>query len=213
MTSELGLDRLEFQEVKIRANSKAKSVTESHVPQLRIDFEKYNLYHRSRIAFPDSEVDDPRHFAFTYGVKLESKADELMPYEIEVEAMALLNYKGDELKGAERFRAVRLSGYQMLHGAIREMVANVTARSRHGLLQIPSRNFNGLAKREADEDEAGRVAHAVQIKGGDTKGLTATDVVPKKVTRTRSAVPEKEEAASLPKKRPAATKRKPKTDS
>lgn len=157
MTSELRLDRLEFQDISLRVNSKAKRVMESHVPQLRIDFDKYNLYHRSNLLFPDAEVADPRHFALTYGVKLESKnPDEPMPYDVEIEALALLHYLGDDLSGAERFRAVRFSGYQMLHGAIREMVANLTARSRHGLLQLPSRNFNGIAKREADEDEATR---------------------------------------------------------
>lgn len=203
MTSELGLDRLEFHEIKIRANQKAKSALESHVPQLRIDFEKYNLYHRSKIAFPDSEVEDPRHFAVTYGVKLESKAGELMPYEIEVEAMALLNYMGDDLKGADRFRAVRFSGYQMLHGAIREMVANVTARSRHGLLQIPSRNFNGLAKREANEDEAERVAHLARLKDGVKADLITADVLPKKARRITSE--------ASPKKKAPAAKREPST--
>lgn len=158
MTSELRLDRLEFQDIKIKANNKAKRVMEDHVPQLHIDFEKYNLYHRSYLIFPETDLKNPRRFAFTYGVKLESKnPEEPMPYSVEIEALAFLHYLGDELSGADRFRAVRLSGYQILHGAIREMVANLTARSRHGLLQIPSRNFNGIAKREADEDEASRL--------------------------------------------------------
>ena len=205
MTSELSLDRLEFHEIKIKANNKAKSAMERHVPQLLIDFEKYNLYHRSKIAFPDSEVNDPRHFAVTYGVKLESKAGELMPYEIEVEAMALLNYRGDGLTGADRFRAVRLSGYQILHGAIREMVANFTARSRHGLLQIPSRNFNGVAKREADADEAERVALAGRLKEGDGAEQVVTDASPKRIRRAATAAPAR--------KRAPAAKRKPSTDS
>lgn len=205
MTSELGLDRLEFHEIKIKANNKAKSAMEGHVPQLQIDFEKYNLYHRSKIVFPDSEVNDPRHFAVTYGVKLESKTDELMPYEIEVEAMALLNYRGDDLKGADRFRAVRFSGYQILHGAIREMVANFTARSRHGLLQIPSRNFNGVARREAEEDEAERVVHAARLNEGEQAERGVTDASPKRIRRPTTATP-------APKKAPA-EKRKPSSDS
>lgn len=163
MTSELRLDRIEFQDIKVKVNNKAKRVVEENVPQLRVDFEKYNLYHRSKVIFPDTEVNDPRHFALTYGVKLESKnGKDLMPYEIEIEALAFLNYDGDELQGADRFRAVRFTGYQMLHGAIREMISNLTARSRHGLLQLPSRNFNPIAKREAEEDERERVEQAAQ---------------------------------------------------
>lgn len=202
MTSELSLDRLEFHDIRIKANTKAKSTMEGHLPQLRIDFEKYNLFHRSKIAFPDSEIDDPRHFAVTYGIKIESKTDELMPYEIEVEAMALLHYRGDGLAGAERFRAVRFSGYQILHGAIREMVANFTARSRHGLLQIPSRNFNGIAKREAEEDEAERVVQADRLKKNDLAKQVATDASHKKSRRTATATPARK-STSLAKRKPS----------
>jgi len=201
MTSELSLDRLEFHEIKIKANPKAISVLENHLPQLRIDFNKYDLYHRSKIAFPDSEVENPRHFAVTYGVKLESKPGETMPYDIEVEAMALLNYQGEDHAGADRFRAVRFSAYQMLHGAIREMVANLTARSRHGLLQIPSRNFNRIAKHEADEDEAERLAHISRLKEGTKADLISTGSPQK---RQRSVVD-----TSAPTKKVSASKRKP----
>lgn len=210
MTSELSLDRLEFHEIKIKTNNKAKSAMEGHIPQLRIEFEKYNLYHRSGILYPDSEIENPRHFAVTYGVKLESKQDELMPYEIEVEAVALLNYQGDDLTGADRFRAVRFSGYQMLHGAVREMVANLTARSRHGLLQIPSRSFNGLAKRESEEDEAERIKRIARLKekGSPRRGRVDISSGATKEIATKSvATPESTES------RPRTAKRKKSSDS
>jgi preprotein translocase subunit SecB len=79
------------------------------------------------------------------------------PYEIEVEAVGYFRYVGgDEFKGVDRFRAVRFSGYQILHGAIREMVSNLTARARHGLWHLPARNFGDIAKTQAEEDEERR---------------------------------------------------------
>jgi len=154
MTSQLLLDRLEFLTVNIRCNVKAEVARDEVFPQLNVDFENYNLLLRSGLQYDPQSANDPRHFALTYGIKLEPKKGEnTVPYEVEVDAVAFLRFEGDEHVGQDRFRAVRMSGYQILHGAIREMVANVTSRSRHGTMQLPARNFNARAKADAESDE------------------------------------------------------------
>lgn len=157
MTSSISLERIEFTDLHIKCNTDAEAKQHEGFCQLKVDFSKYHLYHKSSLSYPSSEVSDPRHFALSYGVKLESKEeDAVMPYDIEIEAIAFLEYEGELLQGADRFRAVRMSGYQILHGAVREMIATQTARFHHGLLQLPARNFNLLAKNDSEQDEVAR---------------------------------------------------------
>jgi len=156
------LDRVEFSTIKVEAHVGPEFEFDTTFHQLDFDFSKVSFLTRSELAYPPEEAADPRHFALTYAVKVDAKdhPDDTIPYSLEVEAVAFFRYVGtdEQHEGAERFRAVRFSGYQILHGAIREMVCNLTARARHGILQLPARNFNGVAKLRADEDEQERQA-------------------------------------------------------
>lgn len=153
------LDRVEFSVIKVESLH-GEFPLDPGFPQLAIDPEKVNYLTRSELIFPEDQAVDPRHFALTYGVKVnrdDVPMDRGSPYEIEVEAVGYFRYVGgDEFKGVDRFRAVYFSGYQILHGAIREMVCNLTARGRHGLWHLPARSFGSIAKEHAERDEERR---------------------------------------------------------
>jgi preprotein translocase subunit SecB len=185
-TQILLLDRIEFSNIRVKANS-GEFALSPNFPQIAAEPEKFEFLTRSELLYPDEELDDPRHFVLTYGMKVSSD-DEFnksnAPYDIEIEASGYFHYVGaDEFKEERRFRAVRFSGYQILYGAIREMVSNLTARGRHGLWHLPARNFNGVAEVRANEDEAAR-----------KKAIESRDNIPKeeiKKSRKRISKAEK----------------------
>jgi len=152
------VERIEFEQVKVEASRSVEVEADEGFPQIKCDFEKIEQLVRSQLDYPSEELHDPVHFRFVYGVKIGSpkkKEFNQPPYCIEVEAVGYFRYVGKEAhEGVERFRAVRFTGYQILYGAIREMVANVTARGPNGLWHLPGRNFHGVAKVMAEKDEA-----------------------------------------------------------
>ena len=155
----LQLDRIEFLTIKVSANE-GEFPLGKPFPQLECSVDDFALLTRSDLFYPETDAADPRVFMLVYGVRVareHQENDAIPPYEVEVEAAGYFRYTGDdEFTGADRFRAVRLSGYQILYGAIREMVSNLTARSRHGLWHLPARNFGSVAKARADQDEQRR---------------------------------------------------------
>lgn len=160
------LDRVEFSTIKVEVAENDKFSMDATFPQLEFDFEKTVFLTRSQLSYPKEEAEDPRHFVLQYGIKVEEDAQKgnKTPYFIEVEAVGYLRYTGgEEFKGQDRFRAVRLSGYQILYGAIRELVCSLTARGRHGMWQLPARHFQGVAKTRAAEDEKQRVEYLSDV--------------------------------------------------
>ena len=164
------VERIEFEVVKVEASRSAEVQMHEVFPQLKCDFTKVEVLVRSQLDYPDAEAADPTHFRFLYGVRVgKSTKSEMVapPYCIEMEAVGYFRYVGgDAHVGVERFRAVRFTGYQILYGAIREMVANVTARGPNGLWHLPGRNFHGVAKAMAEKDEDGRLAKLQRIEPG-----------------------------------------------
>ena len=156
------VERIEFEVVKVEASRSAEVQMHDSFPQLKCDFTKIEVLVRSQLDYPDAEAADPTHFRFLYGVRAGKPAKSEMvapPYCIEMEAVGYFRYVGgDAYIGVERFRAVRFTGYQILYGAIREMVANVTSRGPNGLWHLPGRNFHDVAKVMAGKDEEGRKA-------------------------------------------------------
>lgn len=161
MTGQILLfDRIEFLSVKVEANEGEFSRNEIF-PQLQVDAERLEILTKSDLIYPQDQIDDPCYFMLVYGVKIsgDESTKPRLPYNFEVEAAGYFRYVGgNEFMGEDRFRAVRFSGYQILYGAIREMVSNLTARSRHGLWHLPARNFGRIAEKRAKEDESLRQA-------------------------------------------------------
>lgn len=152
------LDRVEFGTVKVESNPGEFKRDEVFF-QLALEGDEPPFLTRSDLIYPPDQIEDPRHFMLTYGVKIShgNAEGQPLPYDIEIEAAGYFRYVGgDELKEENRFRAVRFSGYQILYGAIREMVSNITARGCHGLWHLPARNFGAIAESRANDDEARR---------------------------------------------------------
>ena len=153
------LDRVEFGIVKVESKPGDFGQDKSFA-QLALEVDEIPFLTRSDLVYPPDQLDDPRYFMLNYGVKIsqEHSPNQNIPYDIEVEATGFFRYVGgDEFKDERRFRAVRFSGYQILYGAIREMVSNITARGRHGLWHLPARNFGAIAESKANEDQAKRL--------------------------------------------------------
>lgn len=156
------LDRVEFTTIKVATHvNGATFENDQAFPQLNFDFSKVAFATKSALGYPESEAEDPRYFSLTYGIRAIAEDQNegiVLPYEIEIEAVGFFRYVGgEEFQGADRFRAVRFSGYQILYGAIREMVSNLTSRGRHGLWHLPSRTFQSIAKERAEQDEKERL--------------------------------------------------------
>ncbi|EFV84167.1 hypothetical protein HMPREF0005_02909 [Achromobacter xylosoxidans C54] len=189
----LPLDRLEFLSVNIVACKDYKREDHGYFPQIDFTFDdSVRLGQRSSLGVDDEE--NPRFFVFEFAIKL-TRHDESatpLPYEVEVAARGFFRYTGDSHEGVDRFRAVRVSGYSILYGAIREMVSTITARSAHGLLQLPAMNFHSLAKNEAESDEQARQEVLAKLKSPEAKTIPASPkktASPKRIAAKRKATP------------------------
>lgn len=160
----LSIDRIEFDAIKISAND-GEFHSDLVFPQIEFDFKDVSFLTMSDLVYPEEEIHDPRHFVLVYGVKIEvEEGKPSPPYSFEIAARGYFLYEGDgQFVGADRFRAVRFSGYQVLHGAIREMVCNLTARGRHGLWHLPARHFGAMALKRAEADEQQRQSRLADL--------------------------------------------------
>jgi preprotein translocase subunit SecB len=97
----------------------------------------------SRSLRPHTE--DPHKFLLVLTIRLGSNSpDKEVPY------TAMLTIEGEfEVAAAypesKRDELVNITGASMLYGACREMLANLTARSSHGMSTLPSVSFAPLA--------------------------------------------------------------------
>lgn len=184
------VERIEFEVVKIETNRECRVEANEAFPQLKCDFDKIELLVRSELDYPESEARDPTHFRFLYGVKIDRPSKEASaepPYTVEVEAVGFFRYVGgDAHTGVERFRAVRFTGYQILYGAIREMVANVTARGPNGLWHLPGRSFHGVAKAMSEKDEEGRIEKLKRVGLDDKADMLSIEQVDSMATKRKS---------------------------
>jgi hypothetical protein len=159
--SPLAVERIEFLNVRVKANQDWVGGDDSPLPQLVFDLNDGLVEWKSDLQYPDDESDDPKHFAFRFAVRvIQSKQPKgvSIPYDVEVEALVFLFAPFDaNVSQKERFKIARENGYPILYGAIREMVSNLTARGTHGLWQIPSANFQDQIKPEVDQDEKARI--------------------------------------------------------
>ena len=92
-----------------------------------------------------------------YGVRLtlrvNPKDDAQAPYKVEVSVQGVVRIHLTQPSGQMQERRVRafVNGVSLLYGVVREMVSNITSRSRHGQMLLPSLNFSDLAQQMPDE--------------------------------------------------------------
>ncbi|MGC5809335.1 hypothetical protein [Ralstonia pseudosolanacearum] len=169
----LSLNRLEFTEVYVETNEEFSAKNQNYAPQLDFNFRGAMFRTGSSLAFQNDELEDPKNFALNFELALEKKDQEkgfCPPYYFRFSVQAFLTLEKNVFdQTVEVFRAVRQTGYSMIYGAMREMLANITSRSSHGMLQLPTAQFQQQAKEEAEKDEARRIARLekARTKGSD----------------------------------------------
>ncbi|MCU1722400.1 hypothetical protein [Pseudomonas sp. 5P_5.1_Bac1] len=164
--SALSINKVEFVHINVEANSNFQGEKSPELHQLDFDFDGITFKRRMSLQYDKDKSDDPRSFLFGLNIILSRDDDDvanpLLPYNVDVKAVAYMRYNADKLTGMERFRAIRATGYSVLYGAIREMVSNLTARGPNGMWSFPAADFNLAAHEEAQRDEARRQEHLQQ---------------------------------------------------
>ncbi|UXY55409.1 hypothetical protein [Pseudomonas tohonis] len=152
------VDKVEFPKIFVEANENYDGEFWTELHKLKFNFKGSRFLRNVGISYPEDEIEDPRSFIFDLTIRLmqEDQDEVTLPYEIEVDARALMYYRADKHKGEELFKAVRATGYAILYGSIREMVSNLTARGPNGMWVLPGADFLQAATEEALEDERAR---------------------------------------------------------
>lgn len=105
-----------------------------------------------------------------FGVKLTlrvaPKEDAQAPYNIQISVRGVVRMHLKQAEGQSEERRIRalVNGASLLYGAVREMVSNITSRSTHGPLLLPSLSFQDLAARKPDEVTAPALASSAPAK-------------------------------------------------
>lgn len=191
--SPLAVDRIEFLKIQVASNPAWKGGVDKNFPQLLLDTQSTVCEWRSSLDYGDEELSDPRHFVFSFGLRVQQAAQKkgaILPYEIEVEVMVFLRFAVNDIPPvADRFRVIRANGYPIAYAAIREMICNCTGRGTHGVWQLPSVNFSKDAVAGAVDDETARLkriaamnAKPVRLKSAPSKAVTS----PKLRSKTRT---------------------------
>jgi preprotein translocase subunit SecB len=111
-----------------------------------------------------------------FGVKLTlrvaPKEDAQAPYNIQVSVRGVVRMHLMQTEGQAEERRVRalVNGVSLLYGIVREMVSNITSRSAHGPLLLPSLSFTDLVAHKPDETAAPALVPSASVK---RKRLTA----------------------------------------
>jgi hypothetical protein len=149
------LSRLEFRKFEIESNPDFVSgKNENFFPQIDFEFNKVQFELGTELLYPDSELNDPRHFTLFLKIAIrQAKQAEgvVLPYSLSIEGAAYLHFRGKD-EGLQRLKFVLGTGYGMLYSAFREHVANFTARGEHGLWFLPSPNFNNRVEIDAPKN-------------------------------------------------------------
>jgi len=125
-TSPLRLELHEFLAIDLSA-SEAVNPEGPHQLQTQREFEAHN--------------EDPLQYKVILRVNITPEDEkEPCPYK---GSIAVVGYFSIAAAYPEEKRSdlIKVTGSSMLYGACREMIANFTARSRHGILSIPSISF------------------------------------------------------------------------
>lgn len=156
----LSVERIIFEKISVEVNPEFEGDFSKDLMRLDFNYNGARFYRAVNLAYPDDETSDPKSFCFSFNLVLDKdrqKEDVILPYFVDVKAVAYMTYRSDKHHGVDRFTAVRATGYSILYGAMRELISNFTARSSHGLWMLPGADFNQASKIEAAEDEEQRL--------------------------------------------------------
>ena len=92
-------------------------------------------------------------YGVTLVIQVEPKTEKVAPYVVKATVRGVVRMhwiQATDLAEERRVRAL-VNGASLLYGAVREMVGNITSRSKYGQLLLPSLSFADLANRRPDE--------------------------------------------------------------
>lgn len=100
-----------------------------------------------------TEEESYSDFGVRLTLRVGPKEDSLAPYQVQVSVRGVTRMHLTQASGqAEERRVVALvNGVSLLYGVVREMVSNITSRSTHGQLLLPSLNFSELATQKTSD--------------------------------------------------------------
>lgn len=109
------------------------------------DFEGVEIGEASNTFLIDE--DDPYLYGVILKFTIDNTAGTIAPYDIEVCVLGHFRIN-ESVPLAERHNLISVNGCSILYGAIREQVMNITARSVHGMLVLPTASFKDKIKKE-----------------------------------------------------------------
>ncbi len=141
--SQLSLDDLTFLEVSVNVN-------QDYIGKINeFDFDgvmfNWGIRHGKR-------NDEGTEWWVGLEVGMKSDEDKQCPYHLNVRAAAMFSLP-DDYPQEKRECFIYESGASLIYGAIREMVMNISSRSAHGALMLPTASFFGsFADRQKETD-------------------------------------------------------------
>ena len=98
-------------------------------------------------------------FGVELTLRVGPKEGEQAPYQIQATVRGVVRMHLKQATGQQEERRVRalVNGVSLIYGASREMISNITSRSSHGQLLLPSLSFADLANSKPDEVTAVQV--------------------------------------------------------
>lgn len=100
--------------------------------------------------------DDPYLYGVILKLLIDNVEGKIAPYDIEVSAIGHFRISKN-VPLEKRYNLISVNGCSMLYGAIREQVMNITARSVHGMLVLPTASFKDKIKEEDKQSVEGKV--------------------------------------------------------
>lgn len=119
-----------------------------------------NCSHKGRIeTHVDCGVhkDEPRKFRICLNVKLAKDGNDCPGHDVEMETVGLFHV-AEACPEEKVLPIVQVNGPSILYGAIREMLANITARTSHGPFVLPTVSFADLGAQEPPAVNKGQQA-------------------------------------------------------
>jgi preprotein translocase subunit SecB len=98
-----------------------------------------------------TETENYSDFGVSLTLRVGPKASNLVPYKVQVSVRGVVRMHLTQASEQAQERRVRalVNGVSLLYGIVREMVSNITSRSTHGQLLLPSLSFADLGSEQA----------------------------------------------------------------
>ncbi|WP_124982940.1 hypothetical protein [Ralstonia solanacearum] len=114
----------------------------------------------SNVAGAAEPGDDPHQYAVSLEIKLDDSAEnEKFPYLIHVQTLAFFRVRKGKFADREaRLNYVLVHALPRLYASICELVAELTARSWHGVVELPMMEFESQYRISEDADAVSTTA-------------------------------------------------------